>query len=255
MEDVMARSVIIVISLVALLAPAVEAQTHLVAVDSSRVLYEVDPATGVKTQFGTVSSNAGTSAELTVGPGNVVYLSSTGNDSLYTVDLTTGTATLVGAYGDSAIVMHGLEYVPATNTLYGESSHNGGLYEINQSTGAATLIGTSGLSSFSNLGWDSTAGIMYMTNSGTDSFYTVNLATGAATLIGTLNGPTNPNSLAYNADTGVLYMADNSTDNLYTMDVATGAAVLVGSMGSGNVLGLTWYTGPIPVELQSFSVE
>ena len=252
----MVRMVITVLSLAALLVPAVEAQTpHLIAVDSSRAYFEIDPATGAKTPLGTVSSNAGTTAGLAIGAGNTLFLTSTGNDSLYTLDLATGTATLVGAYGDSAIVMHGLEYVPATNTLYGASSHNGGLYEINQATGAATLIGTSGLSSFSNLGWNSDTGVMYLTNSGTDSFYSINLATGAVTLIGPLSGPTNPNGLAYDPLTGTLYLVDNSTDSFYSINMTTGAATLIGAQGSGNLLGLAWLDGPIPVELQSFSVE
>ncbi|MBI4915076.1 MAG: hypothetical protein HY825_04455 [Acidobacteria bacterium] len=229
---------------------------HMIAVDSSRALYEIDVATGAKTLIGTVSANAGTTAGLAIGAANVVYLTSTGNDSLYTLDLATGTATLVGAYGDAAIVMHGLEYVPATGKLYGASSHNGGLYDINTATGAATLIGTSGLGSFTNLGWDSTNGIMYATNSNTpENLYTMNLATGAVTLVGALNGPTNPNGVAYVAATDTLYMVDNSTDNLYTINRATGAATLIGTTGSGNLLGLAWTTGPVPVELQAFDVE
>ena len=228
---------------------------HLVAVDSSRALYEIDRTTGAKTSLGTVSANAGTTAGLATGASNTIYLTSSGNDSLYTLDLPTGTATLVGAYGDAAIVMHGLEYVPATNKLYGVSSHNNGLYEIDKTTGAATLIGTSGLTSFTNLGWDSIAGVMYATNSGADSLYTMNLATGAATLVGPLNGPTNPNGLAFDPDTNTLYLVDNTTDSLYTIDRATGAATLIGSTGTGNLLGLAYVNGPIPVELQSFEIE
>jgi DNA-binding beta-propeller fold protein YncE len=253
----MARTVFVIVSVLACALPmVVEAQTpHLIAVDSSRSLYEIDPATGAKTQIGTVSANASTCAELTIGAGNTVYLSSTGNDSLFTVDLATGTATLVGPYGDSAIVMHGLEYVPATDTLYGVSSHNNGLYEINKTTGAATLIGTSGLSSFSNLGWNSISGVMYLTNSGADSFYTIDLATGATTLIGPLVNSTNPNGVAFDPDTGTLYMVDNSTDTFYSIDMATGVATAIGSTGTGNLLGLAWIDGPIPVELQSFTIE
>lgn len=232
------------------------AEPHLVAVDSSRALYEIDPATGAKTPIGTVSANAGTTAGLAVGPANVVYLTSTSTDSLYTLDLATGTATLVGAYGDAAIVMHGLEYVPSTDKLYGESSHNGGLYEINRTTGAATLIGTSGLTSFTNLVWNSASSTMYATNSATpENLYTVNLASGAVTLVGPLNGPTNPNGLAFDPDTGTTYLVDNTTDSLYTLNLATGAATLVGSTGTGNLLGLLYINGPIPVELMGFEIE
>lgn len=253
----MARTMFAFVCILACALPSlVEAQTpHIIAVDSSRGLWEIDPATGVKTPIGTVSSNAGTTAGLAIGASNTVYLSSTGNDSLYTLDLATGTATLVGFYGDSAIVMHGLEYVPATDTLYGVSSHNNGLYEINKTTGTATLIGTSGLSSFSNLGWNSITGVMYLTNSGADSFYTIDLATGATTFVGLLVNSTNPNGLAFDPDTGTLYMVDNSTDNFYSIDMATGVATVIGPTGSGNLLGLAWIDGPIPVELQSFSVE
>lgn len=250
----MKRSIIVFLGVLTCALPCL-GQTHVVAVDSGRALHEIDIATGAKTQFATVSANAGTCAGLAVGAGNTVYLSSTSNDSVYTLDLPTGTATLIGPYGDSAIVMHGLEYVPATDTLYGVSSHNNGLYEINKTTGAAILIGTSGLASFSNLGWNSITSVMYLTNSGADSFYTINLVTGGTTLVGPLSGPTNPNGLAFDPDTGTLYLVDNSTDSFYSINMATGAATLIGAMGSGNLLGLAWIDGPIPVELQSFEIE
>jgi len=231
------------------------AQPHVVAVDSSRALHEINMATGATTPLGTVSANAGTTAGLAVGASNTVYLTSSSLDSLFTLDLGTATATLVGPYGDATIVMHGLEYVPATDTLYGLSSSNNGLYTINKSTGAATLIGTTGLTSFTNLGWNSLTGVIYATNSGTDSFYTIDLATGAATLVGSLGGPTNPNGLAFDPDTGTMYLVDNSTDGFYTINLATGAATLIGSTGPGNLLGLAYLNGPIPVELQGFQIE
>jgi len=248
------------IAVVVVLAAAASARAgtsnpHLVAIDSSRAYFEIDAATGAKTPLGTASASAGTTAGLAIGPSNVVYLTSTGNDSLYTLDLPTGTATLVGAYGDPAIVMHGLEYVPTTGTLYGASSHNGGLYVINQSTGAATLVGTSGLTSFTNLGWHAASGVMYATNSGTDSLYTMDLATGAATLVGPLGGPTNPNGLAFHPGLGALFLVDNTTDTLYAINVSTGAATPIGSTGTGNLLGLAYIDGQIPVELTGFTIE
>ncbi len=218
---------------------------RMIAIDSSRVMYDVNLATGAKTPFATATANAGTTAGLAYDvAGDIMYLTSTGNDSVYTLDAT-GNAVLIGAYGDPAIVMHGLEYDPTTGKLYGVSSHNNGLYDISKTTGVATLIGTSGLSSFTNLGYNSDTNIMYATNSGADSFYTMNLATGATTLIGPLTGPTNPNGLAYNSDNGKLYLADNTTDNLYTIDMQTGLATLIGSMGAGNVLGLAYIPAPV----------
>lgn len=215
------------------------AAERLVAVDSSRAIYEIDMNTGAKTQIGTVSSNASTTAGLAYDRANgILYLTSTGNDSLFTLDLATGNATLIGFYGDSSLVMHGLEYDDSTGTLYGGS--NGNLYRIDKVTGLATQVGVSGLTSFTNLGYDSNNDVLYATNSGSDSFYRVDRATGAMTLIGPLATSTNPNGLAYDWSGHRMFMIDNSTDNLYTIDLATGAATIVGSTGSGNLLGLVY---------------
>ncbi len=237
------------VMLLSLLVPSlVLGQGRMIAVDSSRALYEIDITTGAKTLIGTVSSNAGTTGGLAYDRTNgIVYLTSTSLDSVFTLDLVTGTATLIGAYDPSvpAIVMHGLEYDDSTGILYGVSSHNNGLYNIDKTTGAATLIGTSSLTSFSNLGYNSDTNVMYSTNSGTDSFYLMDRSTGGVTLIGALSGPTNPNGLAYNPDNQTMYLVDNTTDFLYTIDLATGAATQVGSTGTGNLLGLA-YISAIP---------
>ncbi|HRI43952.1 MAG TPA: hypothetical protein PLL78_10565 [Fimbriimonadaceae bacterium] len=215
------------------------ATERLVALDSSRAIYELDMNNGSKTQIGTVSANASTTAGLAYDRANgILYLTSTGNDSLFTLDLATGNATLIGFYGDSSLVMHGLEYDDSTGTLYGGS--NGNLYRIDKNTGVATLVGISGLTSFTNLGYDSNNDVLYATNSGSDSFYRVDRTTGAMTLIGALQTSTNPNGLAYDWSGRRLFMIDNSTDNLYTINLATGAATVIGSTGSGNLLGLVY---------------
>ncbi len=221
---------------------------NLYAVDSSRALSEVNMTTGEKTAIGSVSSNAGTTAGLAYNAANnTVYVTSSSNDSLYTLDVTTGAATLVGAYGvEAAVVMHGLEWNDNNSTLYGSSSHNGGLYTINTTTGAATLVGTNGLTSFNNLVFAQNTNTMYGTNSSTDSFYSVDLSTGGYSLIGLIGGSTNPNSMAFNTMTNTIFMADNSTDNLYTIDPATGAGTVVGSMGAGNILGLVYIPPSVP---------
>lgn len=224
-------------------------QGRLIAVDSSRALYEIDMATGAKTQIGTVSANAGTTGGLAYDRvNNVMYLTSTSLDSLFTLDINTGAATLVGAYGDASIVMHGLEWDSSTNTLYGASgvAANNNLYTLNTSTGAATLVGNIGLGAFNNLGYNSDTNVMYLTQTGTDSLYTIDRASAVPTLIGPLGaGSTNPHGLAYNFDNDTMYLIDSSADNLYTLNLATGAATLVGSTGTGNLLGLA-YVNPVP---------
>lgn len=224
---------------------------QLVAIDSNRNIYLIDPVAGGKTLIATAALAASTTAGLTFEPlSRTVYVSSTGNDSVFSLDIATGNVNLIGPYGDPAIVMHGLEFESRTGTLYGASSHNAGLYRINQSTGAATLVGTTGLTSFTNIAYDASTQLAYATNSGTDSFYQINLLTGGVSLIGPLTGPTNPNGLAFHGVNGRLYMVDNSTDNLYTIDLSTGLATVIGSTGTGNLLGLV-YVPPLsePVRL------
>ncbi|MCU0688242.1 MAG: hypothetical protein MUE97_00655 [Phycisphaerales bacterium] len=219
-------------------------QERLIAVDSSRALSEINPATGVRTQIGTVSANAGTCGGLAHNcQTNTLWLTSTSNDSLYTLDVATGTATLVGTYDGSTtspIVMHGLEWDSTTGTLWASSSHNGGLYSVNTSTGVATLVGLTGLSSFTNLVHDPVANKLYATNGSTDSFYEIDRTTGAATLIGTLLGPTNPHGLAFNRSNNTIYLVCSNTDTLYRINPATGAAAAIGSVGTSNLLGLAW---------------
>ncbi|HVL38104.1 MAG TPA: PEP-CTERM sorting domain-containing protein [Fimbriimonadaceae bacterium] len=228
-------------------AGLVSAQGRLIAIDSSRAIYDINMATGAKTLIGTASSNAGTAAGLAYDRmTDTLYLTSSGNDSVYTLDLATGNATLIGPYNQgTSIVMHGLEWDSSTGTLYAMSSHNAGLYTVDTTTGAATLVGTTGLTSFCNLAFDSANNVMYMTNSATDSSYIIDRATASVTLLGPLNGPTNPHGLAYNHDNGLVYFVDSATDNLYTLDTVTGAANLIGSTGTGNLLGLA-YVNPVP---------
>ncbi len=239
----MTRLRLITFSLLAL-ASAAPAQ-FLVAIDTSLAISTIDPATGAKTLFATASSNVSIVGGLAYDAATrTMYLTSTALNSLYRLDLSTGTATRIGAYGPGAGLMHGLEFDSSAGRLYG-ASYFGGLYAIDQSTGLATLIGATGLTGFTNLGYDSRNNVMYATNSTTwtsptASLYRMDLTTGTASLIGPLNGPTGPQGLAYAADTSTMYLVDAATDNLYTIDLSTGAATLIGTTGSGDLLGLAY---------------
>lgn len=224
----------------ALAAPAFGAD-RLIAVDSSRALYEIDMTTGAKTQIGTVSSNASTTGGLAYDRATqTMWVSGTLNDNLYTLDISTGNATLVGNYGDPAVVMHGIEFDNSTGRLFGGS--NGNLLEINKTTGQATVIGSTGLAtgSFINLGYNSDTDTMYATHTGTDSLYRIDRATAAVTLLGPMTGTSNPHGLAYDFNNDRMFLIDSATDTLYTLDLTTGAANVVGSTGAGNLLGLAF---------------
>jgi len=76
--------------------------------------------------------------------------------SLYTVDTTTGTATLIGSTGIDSFLI-GLEYDETTDTLYmlADLDNDGtgfpNLYSLSTTTGGATLIGSTGVDQLDGL--------------------------------------------------------------------------------------------------------
>jgi hypothetical protein len=227
------------------------AAPRLVAVTGTTI-YDINPGTGVFTQGVAITGGTSTIGDVafdcTTGR---AWVASTGNDNLYTLDLSTGVATLVGNFGNSAIVMHGLHFDVTTGTLYGASSHNSGLYTINTTTGVATLIGSTGAgaSSFFNIAVNTRQDVMYGVSTGNDALFTIDRGTGAGTLVGFLQGPSPspnpaPQGLTYNKDTGAMYMIDNavnSSEGLYWVDTNTGQSFkLATSPPSGNFLGLAY---------------
>ena len=82
----------------------------------------------------------------------ILYSTGPGDEtqSLYTVDTTTGTATLIGSTGINSYFV-GLEYNEANDTLYmladPDNSDSGfsNLYSLNTTMGDATLIGSTGV--------------------------------------------------------------------------------------------------------------
>lgn len=111
--------------------------------------------------------------------GGVLY----GTDyvSLYTIDQTTGLATLVGSF-NGPIDMWGLAYDDAQSKLFGA---DGGvvmdLYEVDTTTGNATLVGPTGGHRIHDLWYDSDDGTMYGVGDVPNQVYSVDTATGAAT--------------------------------------------------------------------------
>ncbi len=231
-------------------------QGTMYACESGRQFYNVNIGTGAKTLLGNISAGNNITGSLTFDCATqTTYLSSTGGlagqpRNLHTLNVSTRQTTIVGPYGDTAIIMHAIEIDPRTGLLYGVSIHNHGLYSISRTNGAATLIGLTGIAigatTFNALGFDSDNGIMYMINTGTDSLYRVNLGNGNATLVGPLNGPIGCGGMTYNIDNHTMYMVDNDGDILYTVNLSTGAATAVGSTGVGNLIGLVYVTPTCP---------
>ncbi len=120
---------------------AVKAQ-FLVAVDNGRdTLLRIDPTTLVVTTIGPLGTDVNFGDLAFDRATQTLYLiGGRPNPSLYTVNLTTGAATLVGTHGINDLF--GLAFDSSTGTLYATQFSGGtGLYTLNKTTGAATFIG------------------------------------------------------------------------------------------------------------------
>ena len=196
-------------------------------------IYEIDGATGVPTRIG-----GGTTSIL---PG-LAYNPKTGTlfgtdeDKLYTVDLSNGNTTLVGAHGAQTVTS--LTFDAAYTVMYAVG-YDGKLYSISPATGTQTAIGALGYSPNRILALaTNSAGTVYGTGTA-DELFTVNTATGAATLLGDI---TDMNGNVFGAgltaivfgDDDTLYGIETLQDKLVTLDVNTRVATPVGAAAIGS---------------------
>ena len=159
--------------------------------DTNGQIYTIDPDTGVFTLVG----DSGTGGLNCIAyDGSTLYGAS--SDTLYTINMGTGSATLVGSLTGITSLWISMDCDNAGN-LYGYDLGgvgSSGLYQVNKATGACTLIGYTGLNLNygQDMSYDKDNDIMYAAvyNQGTalPELHTVDLGTGAFTLIGTLNG-------------------------------------------------------------------
>ena len=154
-----------------------------------------------------------------------LYAINNTNDSLYSIDETTGMSSLIGALGVSASwdSLAGLG-----TTLYAINNSNHSLYSIDETTGMSSLIGALGVSA----DLESLAGLgttLYAINNTNDSLYSIDETTGMSSLIGALGVSASWDSLAGLGTT--LYAINNSNHSLYSIDETTGMSSLIGALG------------------------
>lgn len=225
-----------------LLLSTVQAGTIYYIDDSSNSLRTMDPntyatalvgATGVGGDFGDLAYNSAT--------GTLFWAPGRGNDNLYTLNMATGAATLVGAHGVSDLF--GLAYDPLTGMLYGQSSSSS-FYSLDMNAGAATLIGSNSVYP-GGLTYNGTLGALVLSSAGTGDFYTVNPASGAATLLSVGSGFLNDNGLAYDPDRDI-YWTNDWSGFVYQYDANTFARSAVLSE-QGALDGIVYIAGAAQV--------
>ena len=194
--------------------------------DGDNTLYAINPNTYALTPIGFTGVGTGDFGDLAFNPNsNTAYwVPGRGNDNLYTINLQTGAASLVGAHGIDD--MFALAYDTATNNLYGESS-NGNFYSISTTNGAATLLGSNTVYP-GGMTYRADTNQLILLGAGNAQFWQLNPANGAAALLGG-NGFVNDNGLAWDPVQGKFFVDDWSS-NFYTGDPNTWLLTQVGSL-------------------------
>ncbi|NNJ80830.1 MAG: hypothetical protein HKP11_01430, partial [Flavobacteriaceae bacterium] len=152
----------------------------------------VDTGTGVQTPVGPLTNLTGTPSGLAWNEADsTMYASSTdGTDTtIYSVDLTTGTCTVIGISGNTLGIWLAIDN--AGNAFMADIGDDN-LYSIDLGTGLGTVVGPLGIDiSFAqDADFDPDTGTLYMgayIGGGVNFFASVDTATGTATTLGTIN--------------------------------------------------------------------
>ncbi|MDH4068887.1 MAG: T9SS type A sorting domain-containing protein [Ignavibacteria bacterium] len=162
----------------------------------------------------------------------VMYAASGPTDgSMYSVNTSTGEATLIGALGINEI--HGLAINPTDNEIWGITlgTTESSLYRISAEGGDALSAVTVPIANMRALTFSS-SGTMYGGTTG-GNLYEVDPGTGNATLIGPAPG-VSYSGLTYQESSGLLWASVRGVigrDRIYTVDTATGDTTFIGRTG------------------------
>lgn len=209
-------------------------------------------ATGGRGLYDFVSATGGSSLRAPVGgtqrlfgmavaPSGAVYGIDPTTDTIYLVDLVTGTLNFVVSLVGTSTVAD-ITFDPITGQLFG-SERNAPLqlYRIDLGTGFVTTVGTMSAVR-SGLTFTPNGTLFGCTLNGT--LYRVDPLTAAETLVGGGGGPGLLEDATVRAD-GTIFVTDFDGD-VFAIDPATGTNTLVGNSGLGNgLLGIV--PGPLAV--------
>jgi hypothetical protein len=184
-------------------ACTVQAHTLFAINESIGHLERIDPATLVVTDIGPLGvPYAFGDCMFNPSDSKLYMVDGRGNFGLYTIDLATGHASLVGLHGFSA--MEAIAFHPPTGTIFGMSIDVLDWFSISATTGRATVIGPIG-SNFQGMAWDSTRNMMVGFNG--SQVFSINVATGAMTFLA---------STGFVSDFGMTY--DPVIDRFWVVD-------------------------------------
>ncbi len=206
-------------------------------------LVRIDAATGAATTIGSTGLTQIVDIAYDRGAG-VMYAYTVGAD-LYSLDLQTGAATLIGAQ-TGVIPEGGLAFDAVMGRLIANSASD--VLGVHTATGARSVIGPFGTSDtdISGLAFDGSGRLVALAKNGTleDTLLSIDPMTGQGTLIGGMgvSSASGVGGLAYSPELGTLFMSDGGS--LYAVNPATGAASLIGVHGAPEVSGIAFIPAP-----------
>jgi len=162
--------------------------THMYFCDNTSLnLIYVEMATGTVTTIGPTGLPTymnDMACDRTTGTMYGIY-----DNSIYTVNLTTGACTLVGAIGNTGGMMIAIA-VDGNGDMWGHDLGTDEIWTIDKATGAGTVKGSTGFDAnyAQSMAWDPLANIVYLAAFNNTNLYyelrTVDLSTGATALLG-----------------------------------------------------------------------
>ncbi len=224
-----------------LMLNAASAGTIYAVNDYNHTLITIDPVSLGVTTVGSLGVASGDFGDLAYdgASGTMWWVAGRGNDSLYTINLATGAATLVGSHGIDDLFALGT----VGGKLYGQAT-SGNVYELNPVTAAPTLLGSNSVYP-GGYDWNPDAGLMVLLAAGdTGAAHSVDLTTGAASLLSAGAGFVNDNDIAYDGDRGIYWVGDYS-GNLFKYDASWSRTTLLTNLG--NIASLEYVSGGAPV--------
>jgi len=217
-------------------------------------LYSMDPTTMSITAVGSlgIDGSSDTFGDLAYDStnGTMYYSGGRGDENLYTVNLTSGAATLVGSDGQTD--MFALGYDPATNSLYGGAADSSTFGSVSMSNGAFTPIGNAGGLYTEGLTYNSSTSQMIL--SSPTELFNIDVVTAATTLLGNIGGG-NDNGIAYDSVRNV-YWIYNYNGQIVEQDATTLAVLqtLTPGLGEGTSIAYVGAPAPEPASMALFGL-
>ena len=159
--------------------------------------------------------------------GVMYYVGGRGDNNLYTLNLNTGAATLIGNHQINDLFALGWD--PVSGNLFAQDSSSG-FWMINKLTAGATSMGSNSVYP-GGLTYNFTSGMMVLSEAGgSGGFYSINLGTGAATLLA--NSAWRNDNDAVHSSASNTYFSMDWSGNLYAIDSGYNQTTLGTGFGS-----------------------